>query len=53
MLDRRRRLRRRAAGDAVDDPEMEADGAGQEAKGKLQQAKGEAKETVKKVVDRA
>ena len=44
---------RRAAGDAIDDPEMEVDGAGQEAKGKLQQAKGEAKETVKKVVDRA
>jgi uncharacterized protein YjbJ (UPF0337 family) len=44
---------RQAAGDAMDDPEMEAKGAAQESKGKLQQAKGDAKDAVKKVVDQA
>ena len=44
---------RQAAGDATNDPEMEARGAAQEGKGKLQQAKGDAKDAVKKVVDGA
>ena len=44
---------RKAAGDAMNDPEMEADGAAQEGKGKLQQAKGDAKDAIKKVVDGA
>lgn len=44
---------RKATGDAIDDPEMEASGAAQEGKGKLQQAKGEAKDAAKDVVDRA
>ncbi len=43
---------RQAAGDAMDDPEMEANGAAQEGKGKLQQAKGDAKDAVKNVVDK-
>ena len=44
---------RQAAGRALDDPEMETGGAAQEGKGKMQQAKGDAKDAVKKVVDRA
>ena len=42
---------RKAAGDAMDDPEMEGKGAAQGGKGKLQQATGDAKDTVKKAVD--
>ena len=43
---------RKAAGDAMDDPEMEARGAAQEGKGKMQQVKGDAKDAIKKTVDR-
>ena len=43
---------REAAGRALDDPEMETKGALQEGQGTLQQAKGDAKDAVKKAVDR-
>ncbi len=44
---------RKATGDAMDDPEMEAHGAAQETKGDLQKAKGDVKDGAKKVVDGA
>jgi uncharacterized protein YjbJ (UPF0337 family) len=43
---------KRAIGDALDRPDIRADGDAQEAKGDLQSAKGDAKGAVKNVVDR-
>lgn len=43
---------KRAAGKALDDPELEIEGDAQEAKGDTQKAIGKAKDAVKKAVDR-
>jgi len=40
-------------GRAMDNPKMEADGVIQERKGEAQQLKGDAKDAIKKTVDRA
>lgn len=44
---------KRAAGEALDRPDLKAEGDIQEAKGDLQKARGEVKGAVKGVVDRA
>ncbi len=43
---------KRVVGDALDRPDIRAEGDAQEAKGDLQKAKGDAKGAVKNVVDR-
>jgi uncharacterized protein YjbJ (UPF0337 family) len=42
---------RKAVGEAIDDPEMEAKGRAQEARGALQKASGKVKDAAKRVVD--
>jgi len=44
---------KRAIGDALDRPDMRAEGDAQEARGDLQKAKGKVKGAVKNVVDKA
>ena len=44
---------KQAAGRATDNPKMEAEGVIQERKGEAQQLKGDAKDAIKKTVDRA
>jgi uncharacterized protein YjbJ (UPF0337 family) len=44
---------KQAAGRAMDRPDIEAEGVLQERKGEAQQLKGEAKDAIKKTVDRA
>jgi len=44
---------KQAAGRATDNPKLQAEGVLQERKGEAQQLKGEAKDAIKKVVDRA
>lgn len=44
---------KRAAGEALDRPDLKAEGDAQEAKGDVQKAKGEVKGAVKGVVDKA
>ena len=43
---------KRAIGDAMDRPDIQAEGDAQEAKGDMQTAKGKAKEAVKDTIDR-
>jgi uncharacterized protein YjbJ (UPF0337 family) len=44
---------KQGVGKAVGNPDLEVEGAAQKLKGELQQVVGEAKDTVKKVIDKA